>query len=153
TRVRLVPLGRPDYHMEWQGAASGGRSLDNLPFTTEDYPGLADALRQPTYFPLLSMIERDELNGRAPDPELLARRKASGVRTMGGALVGSLAASALDRGVQLALDAEVTGLRREQDGWILEVAGKRQVSAVSVVIASGGFEWNPRLRETYLSFD
>ncbi|RKS20641.1 3-oxosteroid 1-dehydrogenase [Arthrobacter sp. AG1021] len=153
TRVRLVPLGRPDYHMEWQGAASGGRSLDNLPFTTEDYPGLADALRQPTYFPLLSMIERDELNGRAPDPELLARRKASGVRTMGGALVGSLAASALDRGVQLALDAEVTGLRREQDGWILKVAGKRQVSAVSVVIASGGFEWNPRLRETYLSFD
>lgn len=153
TRVKLVPLGRPDYHMEWDGAASGGRSLDNLPFTAEDYPGLAGALREPTYFPLLSMIERDQLNGRAPDPDLLAQRAQSRVRTMGGALVCSLAASAMDRGVQLALGAEVTGLQPVQDGWSLEVAGRRQVSAGNVVIASGGFEWNPRLRETYLPFE
>jgi len=153
TRVQLVPLGRPDYHMEWAGAASGGRSLDNLPFATGDYPGLAEALREPTYFPPLSMIERDELNGRAPDPGLLQRRSASGIRTMGGALVGSLAASALDRGVQLALGAEATGLQQMPDGWYLEVDGWRQIRASSVVIASGGFEWNPRLRDSFLSFE
>lgn len=153
TRVRLVPLGRPDYHMEWDGAAPGGRSLDNLPFAAEDYPGLMNALRPPTYFPLLSMIERDELNGRAPDPELLAERGASGIRTMGGALVGSLAASALDAGVRLAADAPVTELRRVGEAWTLLVADRHRVTAPNVVIASGGFEWNPRLREAFLSYE
>lgn len=153
TRVRLVPLGRPDYHMEWDGAAPGGRSLDNLPFAAEDYPGLMNALRPPTYFPLLSMIERDELNGRAPDPELLAERGASGIRTMGGALVGSLAASALDAGVKLAADAAVTDLRRAGEHWNVQIAGRHRVEAPNVLIASGGFEWNPRLREAFLSYE
>ncbi|MFJ2619104.1 FAD-dependent oxidoreductase [Glutamicibacter sp. NPDC087344] len=153
TQVKLVPLGRPDYHMEWDGAAPGGRSLDNLPFASTDYPGLAQALRPPTYFPLLSMSERDELNGRTPEPALLEQRAQSGVRTMGGALVGSLAASALDRGVHLAADAEVSDLSQTDQGWRIEVAGKNQLSARSVVIASGGFEWNPRLRQAYLSFE
>lgn len=150
TRVDLVPLARPDYHMEWDGAASGGRSLDNLPFSGEGQPGLCDMLRPPTYFPLLSMIERDNLNGRAPDAALLARRVASGVRTMGGALVGSLAASALDLGVVLAVEAPVTDLARHPNGWNVTVAGTTSVHAASVVIASGGFEWNERLRQAFL---
>ncbi|MBV1777777.1 FAD-dependent oxidoreductase [Paeniglutamicibacter sp. ABSL32-1] len=150
TRVNLVPLARPDYHMEWAGAAHGGRSLDNLPFSGEGHPGLSAMLRPPTYFPLLSMIERDNLNGRAPDAGLLAERAASGVRTMGGALVGSLAASALDLGVVLAVEAPVTDLVRSETGWALEIAGSSEVRADAVVIASGGFEWNERLRRAFL---
>ena len=150
TRVNLVPLARPDYHMEWDGAAHGGRSLDNLPFSGEGYPGLSAMLRPPTYFPLLSMIERDNLNGRAPDAGLLAKRAASGVRTMGGALVGSLAATALDLGVVLALEAPVTDMVRGDAGWRLTVDGSVAVRADAVVIASGGFEWNERLRRAFL---
>jgi 3-oxosteroid 1-dehydrogenase len=152
TRVDLLPLSRPDYHMEWPGAAAGGRSLDNAAFRADDYPDIATVLRQPTYFPLLTMVERDDLNGRAPDPQLLENRAAQGVRTMGGALVGSLTASALDAGVHIALSAPVTNLTRGEDSWLLTVT-TRVITAAAVVIASGGFDYNERLRKTFLPLD
>ncbi|MCW4464738.1 FAD-dependent oxidoreductase [Glutamicibacter sp. MNS18] len=153
TRVQLVALGRPDYHMEWPGAAHGGRSLDNAPFEAADYPGLVELLRPATYFPLLSMIERDNLNGRAPDPQLLAERAATGVRTMGGALAGSLAASALDLGVVLAVNCPLRALERGATGWELVVGERIRISARAVVLASGGFEFNERLRRAFLPLD
>jgi 3-oxosteroid 1-dehydrogenase len=155
TRLSLTPIARPDYHMEWQGAADGGRGLDNDAFDPSGYPGLAEAIRPSSYFPLLTMTERDGLNGRAADPELLARRAATGVRTMGGALVGSLLASALDRGVEIAVSAPVDDLARDGDKWTVILGGAaagRTVSAAAVVLASGGFEWNPRLRRAFLPF-
>ena len=155
TRLSLIPIARPDYHMEWRGAADGGRGLDNGAFDPSGYPGLSEAIRPSSYFPLLTMTERDQLNGRAADPELLARRAATGVRTMGGALVGSLLASALDRGVDIAVSVPVEDLARDGDKWNvtlgLAAAGKT-VSAAAVVLASGGFEWNPRLRRAFLPF-
>lgn len=155
TRLSLTPISRPDYHMEWQGAADGGRGLDNGAFDPSGYPGLAEAIRPSSYFPLLTMTERDRLNGRAADPELLARRAATGVRTMGGALVGSLLASALDRGVEIAVSAPVEDLAREGERWTLTLGGAaagKITSAAAVVLASGGFEWNPRLRRAFLPF-
>jgi 3-oxosteroid 1-dehydrogenase len=155
TRLSLTPIARPDYHMKWQGAADGGRGLDNDAFDPSGYPGLAEAIRPSSYFPLLTMTERDGLNGRAADPELLARRAATGVRTMGGALVGSLLASALDRGVEIAVSAPVDDLVRDGDKWTVTlggVAAGKTISAGAVVLASGGFEWNPRLRRAFLPF-
>ena len=153
TRVELMPLTRPDYHMEWPGAAAGGRSLDNAAFRADDYPEIAEVMRQPTYFPLLTMVERDDLNGRAPDPQLLTDRAAQGVRTMGGALVGSLTASALDNNVHIALNAPVTNLEYTSDTWHLTVADTKTITAAAVVIASGGFDYNERLRKTFLPLD
>jgi 3-oxosteroid 1-dehydrogenase len=153
TRVSLTPLARPDYHMEWPGSANGGRGLDNKAFSAQDYPGLAELLRPSSYFPLLTMAERDELNGRSPDPKLLRSRAATGVRTMGGALAGSLAASALDKDVTIAVEAPVTKLFRGEagHGWTVKVQGGTAViRAAAVVIASGGFEWNERLRRAFL---
>jgi 3-oxosteroid 1-dehydrogenase len=155
TRLSLTPIARPDYHMEWSGAANGGRGLDNDAFDPSGYPGLAEAIRPSSYFPLLTMTERDRLNGRAADPELLSRRAATGVRTMGGALVASLLASALDRGVEIAVSAPVEDLVRDGDKWTVTLGGAaagRTVSAAAVVLASGGFEWNPRLRQAFLPF-
>jgi 3-oxosteroid 1-dehydrogenase len=155
TRLSLTPIARPDYHMEWSGAADGGRGLDNDAFDPSGYPGLAEAIRPSSYFPLLTMTERDRLNGRAADPELLSRRAATGVRTMGGALVASLLASALDRGVEIAVSAPVEDLVRDGDKWTVTLGGAaagRTVSAAAVVLASGGFEWNPRLRRAFLPF-
>lgn len=150
TRVQFVPLARPDYRTEWKGATEGGRSLDNAAFDVGAVPGLRDAIRPSSYFPLLTMDERDNLNGQAPDPALLEGRAADGVRTMGGALVASLLMSAIDRGVQVAADARVTSLDRTDGGWELQAAGKR-FAAKSVVIASGGFEWNPELQAAFLT--
>lgn len=151
THVSMTPIARPDYHMEWSGAADGGRGLDNNAFDPSGYPGLADTIRPSSYFPLLTMTERDELNGRAADPELLTRRAAAGVRTMGGALVGGLLASALDRGVHIAAEAPVENLVPTGSSWTV-TAGRMTVTAAAVVLASGGFEWNPRLRKAFLSF-
>jgi len=139
TRVVQLPLGRPDYHLAAPGAVFG-RGLDNAPFDTASVPGLAAALRPPTYLPLLTMAERDALGGRPADADLVASRSDRGVRTMGGALVGAIVASALDRSVTIA-------------GWAVEVDGRRwRIRARSVVLASGGFEWSAELRERYLAF-
>lgn len=155
THVSLVPLGRPDYHLEWPGATTGGRGLDNNTFDPADYdPAIGAHLRKPTYFPLISMSERDGLNGSAPDAKLLASRKAQGVRTMGGALVGNLLASALERGIHVVRDARVTNLSRSANsGWSLTIRdGAFSLGANNVVIASGGFEWNPALVSALLPF-
>lgn len=151
TRVNLVPLARPDYRLTYPGSTQGGRSLDNAAVDVGAVPGLREALRPSSYFPLLTMEERDNLNGAAPDPQLLASRAESGVRTMGGALAASLLLSALDRGVEVAAGARVTGLERGTDGWSVTVnGGEAKISAQNVVVASGGFEWNEELQSAFL---
>src|SRR5699024_2410568 len=115
TRVSLTPLARPDYRLEFPGATQGGRSLDNAAFDLGAVPGLAEVLRPSSYFPLLTMAERDDLNGAAADPELLETRAKKGVRTMGGALAASLLMSAIDRGVSIAVDAAVGCLDRAEE--------------------------------------
>src|SRR5699024_1516282 len=151
TRVSLTPLARPDYRLEFPGATQGGRSLDNAAFDVGAVPGLAEVLRPSSYFPLLTMAERDDRNGAAADPELLETRAEKGVRTMGGALAASLLMSAIDRGVSIAVDAAVGCLDRAEEGrWRLELRDGTTILADSVVIASGGFEWNPRLQASFL---
>ncbi|WAH96242.1 FAD-dependent oxidoreductase [Arthrobacter sp. MMS18-M83] len=159
TKVSMTPIARPDYHMEWAGAVNGGRGLDNDAFDPADYPGMAELIRPSSYFPLLTMTERDELNGRAADPALLASRAATGVRTMGGALVGRLLASALDRGVHIATAAPLQDLAviggGANNGWKVTIGagqGAKAIAAAAVVLASGGFEWNARLRKSFLPF-
>ena len=155
TRVSMVPIARPDYHMEWKGAANGGRGLDNNAFDPQGYPGLSELIRPSSYFPLLTMTERDELNGRPADPELLEQRASSGIRTMGGALVGSLLASVLDRGVHILASSPVKDMSRTGTGWHVTLAGtsaEKSVAGTAVVLASGGFEWNPRLCKVFLPF-
>ncbi|GAB3563850.1 FAD-dependent oxidoreductase [Amycolatopsis endophytica] len=144
--VRMRALARPDYHPEWPGAARG-RGLDQEPFDPRPWPGLAELLRPPTYFPLITMAERDALAGAPADPDLLARRASEGIRTMGGALVGRLLVAALDRGVEVAASTPVTGL---EPGWIVQAG--REIHAPAVVLASGGFEWNPALRDAFLPY-
>lgn len=150
--VRLRALGRPDYHQHLPGAASGGRGLDNDPFDPAPHEGLAELVRPPTYFPPISMAERDALQGDPVDPAVLEQRRRDGLRTMGGALVGRLLVAAAGAGVHVAHRARVTGLERSDSGaWRVE-SGAGTFTAPDVVLASGGFEWNPRLRAAFLAF-
>ncbi|WP_417234238.1 FAD-dependent oxidoreductase [Arthrobacter sp.] len=160
TQVSLTPLARPDYRLEFPGATRGGRSLDNNAFDVGAVDGLGEALRPSSYFPLLTMAERDDLNGGVPDAALLASRAASGVRTMGGALVAGLLVSALQRGVTVAAGARVTSLVHDDGASRVPGAGSWRVTvgeddavdivADAVVIASGGFEWSPELQRAFL---
>lgn len=148
TLVRLVALPRPDYHTERPGAARG-RGLDNLPFDGGEHPGLTARIRTPTYFPTVTMAERDAMAATGIDTELVARRDAEGTRTMGGALVAALVASAEGRGVEIVAGFSVDDLRRTDAGWTVSgPAGA--ITARAVVLASGGFEWNSRLQDAFL---
>lgn len=148
TLVRLAALPRPDYHTDWPGAARG-RGLDNLPFAGDTYPGLTSRIRPPTYFPSITMTERDAMAASGIDADLVARRDADGTRTMGGALIAALVASAEKRGIRIEAGYGVDDLRREGGDWVLASAAGT-VTARAVVLASGGFEWNQRLQEAFL---
>jgi 3-oxosteroid 1-dehydrogenase len=148
TRVRLAALPRPDYHTDWPGAARG-RGLDNLPFDGTEFPGLTARIRPPTYFPSITMTERDAMAATGIDAGLVARRNAEGTRTMGGALIAALTASAEERGIRIETGFGVDDLRRGDGGWVL-TSDAGTVTARAVVLSSGGFEWNPRLQEAFL---
>jgi 3-oxosteroid 1-dehydrogenase len=148
TRVRLAALPRPDYHTDWDGATRG-RGLDNLPFDGTQSPGLTARIRPPTYFPSITMAERDAMAATGFDADLIARREEEGTRTMGGALIAALVISAEERGVRILAGTGVEALYRQDTGWVLTTTAG-QVTARAVVLASGGFEWNPRLQEAFL---
>lgn len=162
TRVNYKALARPDYHREWPGSTPGGRGLDHQPFDPSVLEGLADAVRPASYFPLITMDERDQLHGAAPDPALLQERAEQGVRTMGSSLIMALTASAWDAGVHLAVNSPVTKLTQPEDAdsvWTVEINGddaggsaKKIVQARNVIIASGGFEWSKNLTSSLLKF-
>lgn len=83
------------------------------------------------------------------DTALVARRDAEGTRTMGGALIAALVASAEERGIRIEAGFGVDNLRREGGDWVLTSAAGT-VTSRAVVLASGGFEWNQRLQEAFL---
>ncbi len=156
TAVRLVPLARADHHWDLPGAATAGRALDNLPFDASafpDHPVLAEHLRPPTYLPALTMAERES---GTPDPlGLVERRRATGVRTLGGALVGALAASALTAGVRVRRGHRLEVLDRTAGpGWRALLSGPAGGLELevrrAVVLATGGFEWDEDLRDRHL---
>ncbi|WP_238010597.1 FAD-dependent oxidoreductase [Dactylosporangium sp. AC04546] len=154
TPLRLsVTEGFPDYKPELPGGkAAGGRSLSPAPF---DFAGLGEWAGRVTAFPNdYSNVGFDAetrariWGGRDPGP-------GADVRLAGAALVGSLLRGLLDlgvtpqtssRAVELVLDAgAVTGV-------VLETPeSRRQVHARrGVVIATGGFEWDPALVKAFL---
>lgn len=155
TRVKLKAVARPDYHSDLPGAKAG-RCLDNEPLDVRSHEGLEERLRLPTYFPPMTIIERDRWQGGKPDAELLAKRAEQGVRTLGGALIGRLILSTDDREIPLHRNVRARSLI-ETDGRVegLEVdtpSGRRHVrTRRGVVLASGGFEWSEELQRAFLA--
>jgi 3-oxosteroid 1-dehydrogenase len=95
------------------------------------------------------MAERDAMAASGVDTALVARRDAEGTRTMGGALIAALIASAEERGIDIRAGFGVDELRRDHGGWVLS-GSAGTVNARAVVLSSGGFEWNPRLQAAFL---
>ncbi|WP_062358026.1 FAD-dependent oxidoreductase [Herbidospora yilanensis] len=149
TRADLFVLDRPDYRAGLPGAAGRGRALDNRPFDVRAHPGLEPLLRPPTYLPWVTMAEREQDPG-ADLPAIDADRRRRGVRTMGGALAGSLAVSAHVRGVEFLLGARAVTLERAGPGWEVAFEGLGRLRAGAVVLAGGGFEGDPALQRAFL---
>ncbi|OLR92325.1 3-oxosteroid 1-dehydrogenase [Actinokineospora bangkokensis] len=151
TPVRLFPIDRPDYHSDWPGARDFGRCLDNEPFDTSSRPGLADRVRRGPQFPPLTYDERHRSRFTGPDQDLVARRRERGVLTVGAALVAALVAACDDRGVEFATGARAVGLLREGEAVTgVRTEDGRDFAGRAVVLASGGFEWDPALTRAFL---
>lgn len=157
TPVQLEAIEFPDYHPEWDGARQGWRTMDNEPFPTAAYEGLTELVREGPHFPLATYRELHEWRWPEQyDWELIASRMMDGTRTLGGALAAALAAGGLQRGVQFLTESPVSELVHT-DGRVAGVIAQRPdgshqryEATQGVVLASGGYEWHPRMLGNFL---
>jgi 3-oxosteroid 1-dehydrogenase len=145
----------PDYQPSAPGAkANGGRSLDNDVYPFEELGSWATRVNPPkTGVPKLTSRIEDRL---APlsDEELEDRRRRD-CRGQGQALIGSLLKGVLDREIPIHFETrartlctegkQVIGVVAEQERGNVRIRARR-----GVVIATGGFEWNKQLVDTFL---
>jgi succinate dehydrogenase/fumarate reductase flavoprotein subunit len=132
----------PDYHPSQPGATAGGRTLDSAPFD-----GLVEpVLRGPASAPVTHAEWESWRFAHRYDDRLLAERDAAGIVTGGRALVAGLLAGCRAAGVELEREARLTELC---EGGAR--VGDRQIACRSVVLATGGFEWNSELRARHLA--
>jgi len=151
--------GLPDYHPEWDGALRGGRTLD---------PGLFDGrslgdeystiLHNPQYHLPgglhMTSLEFEMLMRGDEVPGLKGRKPST--LALGEALVGGLRKGLIDlevplfpshRAVRLLLDGgRTTGVEFVASKGRLTVRARR-----GVILAAGGFEWNPEMKKAYLA--
>ena len=149
----------PDYHPEWDGGLKGGRTLD---------PGLFDGrslrkeyqtiLHNPQYHlpgGIHTTSLEFEMIMRGEEVPGLRGRKPS-MLALGEALVGGLRKGLIDMKVPLFLNHRATKLivdgGRVAGVEVSTPKGKKLIKARhGVILAAGGFDWNPKMRKTYLS--
>ncbi|MET0190655.1 MAG: FAD-dependent oxidoreductase [Pseudonocardia sediminis] len=156
-RYHLVP-GLPDYHPEHPGGLpGGGRSLDPALFCFGELGPWAERVVPAQRTPRLTLTETPLGGGTgAAASPTRAERREQDWRGCGHALVGSLLKALLDRGVEPVTGARATELLRDSPADPAAVTGVRfddgtEVTARhGVVIATGGFEWDPELVASFL---
>ncbi|HEY3364124.1 MAG TPA: FAD-dependent oxidoreductase [Symbiobacteriaceae bacterium] len=145
----------PDYHPEWPGGKTGGRSLDNKVFDTKVLGDEMPRLRRSPVFPPFTVREWEDWGLiQNFDFNLIGQRMQDGIATMGSALVGALLKGCLDRGVKLFPQTRLTGLTRNGtvEGVIAERDGRPLAfrARKGVILACGGFEWNKEMEREFL---
>jgi 3-oxosteroid 1-dehydrogenase len=148
----------PDYLTGLPGGKVGGRQVASGLYDTARLGELAPLLRRaptPGGIPALRHSEQQAggwgIGEHGKDwVALTEERRQTGIVGRGCALVGGLLEACVRHGVQLVhstrvneltqSDGRVTGVRAEREGTTDTYAASR-----GVVLASGGFEWNPTL--------
>lgn len=163
TPLRFQLLRIPDYHAEHPGGKPlGGRSIE--PTTTAfDELGdwaprigigqFSDPVTGDVYLTTLDS-PRGGGSGRIDDAEL-ERRRVRKVNGRGRGMIGGLLKAALERGITpvtgargtelITRDGRVVGVRIEHGGKVHDIA-----ASGGVILATGGFEWNPELAVNFL---
>lgn len=179
SRVRYAVADKyPDYYPHLEGSLAGGRTLDpelfDLSALGNELPKLRMASRGNMLMGKVAWTARQAHKAMSKSPGwrlmiiwLMLRykldfrwRKRTGERrdrrtALGNALIASLRASLLDRGVDVWLNTDclemiekegkVTGIAVMRDGERLTIGAKK-----GVILGAGGFEQNALLREKYL---
>lgn len=149
--LRFAALEYPDYSPDVDGAREGGRSLEPEPLEPEDVGDLAGSVRPSPHVPVPVVVAEIERDG-APDFDRVGERMMRGTLTGGRALIGGLVAGCAEHGVRFRRGARVRELLR-RDGQIVGVRledGEDLEASRGVVLASGGFEWDPELCRAFL---
>ena len=155
-RVSLL-AGYPDYYLDRPGAKpEGGRALDHDLFALGelgDWAARIYAIEEPK--PM--MLRETALGGGSGvvPTEELHRRIANAERGFGQAMIGRLLKACLARGIEPVLSVETKRLIRD-GGRIAGIEGARNgepfalTARHGVIVATGGFEWDAGLRQTFL---
>lgn len=162
TPMRLQLCTIPDYHPEHPGGKPGsGRSLEPGTFSFEDLGDWRDRIAVGQYsdpetgdvYLLSGETPRGGGSGALDSDEMATRRKRR-INGRGRAVVGTLLKACLDRAIPIRTGARATDLIREGAtvvGVTTHIDGSAvDISAPSVVIATGGFEWDEGLVQAFL---
>jgi 3-oxosteroid 1-dehydrogenase len=163
-KTHISPL--PDYYWPWGipgNRPAPGRAVEADPYPVRaELPEWADRLvKRGTLMSLGTATTLTE-DMMPPTPELaeeLRRREAEDVRPKGAALIARLFKGLLERGVEALLETPATDVVLDDGGDVIGVIARREgrpwrVGArKGVVLACGGFEWNPELVRAHVGYD
>ncbi len=153
----------PDYHPSLPGARLGGRAMDAaLIDLTKLTPLTGAILVPPGYLPLTHAEWERWRYPQRFDWALLQARQREGLRSNGVSLVAGLLDGAVRAGVRVLTGTRLTGVRLGPDGAVQAAdlqreregkgeggpghGGSATVAATSVILATGGFDWDEALR-------
>lgn len=174
THLRFTPMdSNPDYYQDAPGAQPHSRSLEPVPFDGallgRDFQQLRPTHVQNLILGRLAfdnkgvlqiftrakgwrkLLLKGALEYLTDIPERLRSKRPRRTVVFGNALVGSLLRTLRSRDIPLWLNTPVVELEPGH-GVVVEKNGERQriAARLGVVLASGGFEANQTLRESYL---
>jgi succinate dehydrogenase/fumarate reductase flavoprotein subunit len=149
--------GYPDYYLDRPGAKpAGGRALDHDLFGLNELGLWADRITAIEEIKPM-MLRETPLGGGSGvvAPAELQRRIANNERGFGQAMVARLLKACLDRGIEPLLGVETRRLIRDGDR-VIGIEGLHEGAPLTltarrgVIIATGGFEWDPDKRQAFL---
>jgi len=162
TPIRFQLIGEPDPFSEAPGGKAFGRMLSPAPLSRRLLGPLAGKLRRSTLphgFSYQELVDLDPYHhpiraGLKMGPKLLWRWLTD-TKGQGSALMTGLIRGCLDAGVTFLVETPVLRLLQDETGRVegVEVnrSGNREriEARRGVVIASGGFEWDPAMRAAH----
>jgi 3-oxosteroid 1-dehydrogenase len=160
TPLRLRPMSWPDYHPEMDGAKASGRMLEPVLFDTKRLGPWADKLRPPPVLAMPITLQEATVDWRPTyfperfDVAEVQKRIADHRVACGQALIGAMLEACLSRGIEPLLETracEIAMRDGQVSGLVVDNGGpRREIPAMAVVLASGGYEWNEQLRTRFL---
>ena len=159
--LRFAPCREPDPYAEAPGGKAFGRMVSPRPLSPSLLGSLRKRLRGPQFSPWLNYEEILDTSlytmpkrGLLRFAPRLLYRILTNKRVMGNALVIGLLKGCLDQGCELWAgcrahkliqhDGRITGVEIDRGDGGLELQTRK-----GVVLASGGFEWNPEMMARY----
>jgi 3-oxosteroid 1-dehydrogenase len=161
TPLEFTFAGYPDYHPDWEGAHPEGQTIEPALYDGNRLGEKLDNVRENPHTPIPTNIgEMMDHGGMAKFPVVadwaeLSERMTNNTVGTGRALIAGLYEACLDHGVEFETDAPAEALITDGDevaGIVAAVDGdERCIRAESVVIASGGMEWDEEMCENFLA--